>query len=237
MRPREPHEDRLHLEFDPDASDQTLVQSLLSKAGQFGHVATISGKQWYPLDTRLDVDPSRTHGTGSNLLHVDYLAHESPPRYIGLVCLRPDPGGGGRTILARFRDAVATLGADERASLREQVFNYFYDPTGAMFGPALNRFGILPSSNDEFVRFTEKMLVGDRFNPKLEVSDVTDRHRGALRRLTLALNKNTDEFLLTRGQAVLFDQRLWAHGRQALAPNQHALSPDTRRLLIQCYVH
>lgn len=216
-------------------SDDAMVSAFLREAARRGSVAAIDGCPYYTLEVRLDADPQRTHGVGANLLHIDYVAHRSPPRMIGLLCLRSDPRGGGATVLAPFNQAVAGLTDDQVAALEEPVFRYFSDPTGGPFGPPVERFSILSDASG-FIRFTAKMLATRPPLAHEGIDPIQPRHLAALAALADRLAATATVTTLRRGEAVFFDQRAWVHGRQALGPDQQTVPAGQRRVLIQSYV-
>ncbi|MER5756806.1 TauD/TfdA family dioxygenase [Streptomyces sp. NPDC002088] len=102
-----------------------------------------------------------------NAFHMDLVNGTLPPDYTTLLCVRPDPLGGGPSILSDAHAAVARLSEDSRALLAESAYHYgtFFDLVGV--GEEYKPFSILDGSDpgEGFVRFTAKMLERASVNP------------------------------------------------------------------------
>ncbi|WP_186131932.1 TauD/TfdA family dioxygenase [Burkholderia gladioli] len=220
--------------------DRLLIEeatALLSREFAF---IPVEGNAWNPLEVRLNAARERTHGVGENPLHVDYLAHACPPRLIAFLCLRNDPKGGGATQLSSFKQAMREVTDREKALLLEKKFWYWSDPTGSAFGESLPMFSIISGEiGAGVVRFSSKMFEIDG-NIKQEIVSKNESSRNllasALKSLRLSLQKHRIDILLSRGDLILFDQRIFAHGRSALGPGQCDLPIEQRRLLMQAYL-
>ncbi|MEV0445338.1 TauD/TfdA family dioxygenase [Streptomyces spectabilis] len=184
---------------------------------------------WKPLGTNLEIEPMRATGSGYNPLHLDLVNTTLPPDYSALLCVRPDPRGGGASLTASLRRAVARLSQDERDLLGQPVFHDgdFFDLTGV--GEELDPFPVLDELRPEegFVRFTAKML------PDM---DPRDPHTAAARALERELIADQGRILLGRGDLLIVNQHLSAHGRERLGDGQHQLPAEQRRLVWQMFL-
>lgn len=114
---------------------------------------------WKDIGVKVDKDPGKSSGIGYNAFHMDLVNGTLPPDYTTLLCVRPDPLGGGPSILSDAHAAVARLSENSRALLAETAYHYgtFFDLHGV--GEEYKPFPILNGSDPGgFVRFTAKML-------------------------------------------------------------------------------
>lgn len=184
---------------------------------------------WKPLGTNLAIEPMRATGSGYNPLHIDVVNATEPPDYSALLCVRPDPRGGGCNLVSQVRSAVDRLSVGERAFLTEAVFHdgAFYDLTGV--GREYDPFPVLdgrPAATG-FVRFSAKML------PDM---DLHDPHTSAVRALERELVAEQTKLDLGFGDLVVVNQHLCVHGREPLGPGQDDLPEERRRLMWQMFL-
>jgi alpha-ketoglutarate-dependent taurine dioxygenase len=87
---------------------------------------------WKDIGVKVDKDPGRSSGIGYNAFHMDLVNGTLPPDYTTLLCVRPDPLGGGPSILSDAHAAVARLSENSRALLAETAYHYgtFFDLFG-----------------------------------------------------------------------------------------------------------
>lgn len=171
----------------------------------------------------------RAMGAGYNPLHIDVVNSTCPPDFAALLCIRPDPLGGGHSVVADLRCAVERFPEETLDLLRKPTYQdgEFFDLTGV--GEEYSPFPILDGlpAGQGFVRFTAKML-GER-NPD-------DPHTVAARALERELVAGQQRFRLERGDLVVVNQHLMCHGREALGPGQGGLPEDQRRLMLQIFL-
>lgn len=184
---------------------------------------------WKKLGTNLDADPGLSTGVGYNAFHMDLVNATCPPDYTTLLCVRPDPLGGGPSIISDARAAAARLSPAYRALLAEVAYRYgsFVDlrDVGEEYAP----FPILDGKVEQagFVRFTGKMLERSRLDPA---------HAEAARALSEQLLAGQIAFTLQRGDFLIVNQHRCVHGREPLAPGQQDTAPEARRLLLQLFL-
>ena len=184
---------------------------------------------WKELGTNLDADPGLSTGTGYNAFHMDLVNATRPPDFSTLLCIRPDPLGGGPSILSDARAAVSRLTQSSRALLAEAAFRYgsFYElsDVGEEYAP----FPILDGEPADagFVRFTAKMLA---------TAPLDDPHISAARELAAEMVRGQISFTLQRGDFLIVDQHRFVHGREPLAHGQEIIAPTDRRLLLQLFL-
>lgn len=181
---------------------------------------------WKDIGVKVDKDPGKSSGVGYNAFHMDLVNATLPPDYTTLLCVRPDPLGGGPSILSDAHAAVARLSEDCRALLAESAYYYgtFFDLVDV--GEEYKPFPILDGSDpgEGFVRFTAKMLAR---------SDLSPAHAEAARELAAELVRGQVSFTLQRGDYLIVNQRRFLHGREALHDGQETVPFADRRLLLQ----
>ncbi|REK91100.1 hypothetical protein DY245_06530 [Streptomyces inhibens] len=184
---------------------------------------------WKDIGVKVDKDPGRSSGIGYNAFHMDLVNATRPPDYTTLLCVRPDPLGGGPSILSDAHAAVARLSEDSRALLAESAYHYgiFFDLFGV--GEEYKPFPILEGSDpgEGFVRFTAKML---------ERSELGQAHADAARELAEELVRGQVSFMLQPGDYLIVNQRRFLHGREALRSGQETVPATDRRLLLQLFL-
>lgn len=182
---------------------------------------------WKDIGTNLDANPGRSTGTGYNAFHMDLVNATRPPDYTTLLCVRPDPLGGGPSILSDARAAAARLSPSNRALLADTAYRYgsFFELSDV--GEECTPFAVLDSDPAGFVRFTAKMLN----EPGLD-----EAHVGAARELAGYLVEGQVSFMLQRGDILIVNQHRYLHGREPLGAGQRAVPAADRRLLLQLFL-
>lgn len=184
---------------------------------------------WKEIGTNLNANPGLSTGTGYNALHMDLVNATRPPDYATLLCIQPDPLGGGPSILSDARAAISRLTPSSRAILARKAYSYgsFFELSDV--GEECKPFAVLDSEPADagFVRFTAKMLA----EPGLK-----EAHASAARELADQLIKGQISFTLQRGDFLIVNQHRWVHGREPLGAGQQDVPPAARRLLLQLFL-
>lgn len=184
---------------------------------------------WKEIGTNLDARPGLSTGTGYNAFHMDLVNATRPPDYTTLLCIRPDPLGGGPSILSDARAAAVRLTPSSRALLADRAYRYgsFFDLCDV--GEECKPFAVLDAepADTGFVRFTAKMLA----EPGLEQG-----HTAAASELAGQLIAGQASYTLQRGDLLIVDQHRCVHGREPLAAGQEKVPPAERRLLLQLFL-
>lgn len=184
----------------------------------------------------LDAASNRTHGVSANPLHIDYVQRAQPPDVIMLLGVREDPLGGGASVIAPLEPARSSLSAQDVELLSTPYLRYWNDEGAKDVGQALERFALL---DEPWTRFTSKMLPHFDGSATVFVHESLDeqpRVREALLRFDASLSAHTTRARLMPGHLLIFSQRHFAHGREALGLDQASLPDYKRRLLRQAYV-
>ena len=184
---------------------------------------------WKEIGTNLNANPGQSTGTGYNAFHMDLVNATRPPDYSTLLCIRPDPLGGGPSILSDARAAVSRLPEKSRTLLADEVYHYgtFFELSDV--GTEYKPFPILDGKPSDvgFVRFTAKMLAESQFD---------DVHANAARELADEMVRGQVSFTLQRGDFLIVDQHRFVHGREPLSDGQENVPPEERRLLLQLFL-
>ncbi|QKV67515.1 TauD/TfdA family dioxygenase [Streptomyces harbinensis] len=184
---------------------------------------------WKEIGTNLDANPGLSTGTGYNAFHMDLVNATQPPDYTTLLCVRPDPLGGGASILSDARAAVSHLPTSSRSLLADAAYRYgsFFNLSDV--GDEYRPFPVLDGrpADAGFVRFTAKMLTE---------SDIDAAHAQAARELADQMVAGQVSFTLQRGDLLIVNQHRWVHGREPLGDGQHTIAPEERRLLLQLFL-
>jgi hypothetical protein len=166
---------------------------------------------------------------GAFPLHTDSVGFARPHDYIGLACLRADPGGGGQSRLVHVDDLLAELARRSGrwcvSALRDPVFRFpLAPPESARLGPHRSRGQRVPILSESIGGSERIRYRGDvvRLDPGRRFFG---RHRRALAALdaTLADPSVSTACSLAPGDVLLIDNRRVLHGRTAIRGRQRLL--------------
>ena len=105
-----------------DEQLQRAAAGILAALGTPFFSISEAGRLWISAESTMAKDESSFGGTGAQALHIDAPNVEAVPEYTSLLVLRPDPAGGGASLLGDLRAAFAATGEANRAALRQPVF-------------------------------------------------------------------------------------------------------------------
>jgi Taurine catabolism dioxygenase TauD, TfdA family len=181
-----------------DEELQRAAAGLLAALGRPFNSIDQDGRLWIGQESSAINDPASFGGLGFNGLHIDAPNVERVPDYTSLLVLRPDPAGGGASLLGDLHAAIAMLDDHDRDALRQPVF--FEGRADGLRGVGAPRlpFPILdeaPTSGRPWIRWAAKMLRDGR----------NGQHAGLLSRFADALATTTSMVTLGRGQLLVVD--------------------------------
>lgn len=183
---------------------------------------------WLDVPVKMDVATFRFGGTGYIPLHIDVVNSTNPPDIVGFLCERPDPLGGGLSIVSNLKRAIEQMLPEEIEFLKMPQFFDGKLNNMSEVGQELNPFPIANSKGNwkPMIRFTAKMLHGlpDGVSKTL------------ITKLESILIEMQEVHQIGFGDLILVNQSIVAHGRTPLGPNQELVSPNLRRLLHQVYL-
>jgi len=211
-----------------DEQLQRAAAGVLAALGTPFFSISEAGRLWIGEESTMAKDEASFGGTGAQALHIDAPNVEAVPEYTCLLVLRPDPAGGGASLLGDLRAAFAATGEADRAMLRQPVF--FEGRAVGLHGVGAPRMPFPVLDEDEqgqlrWVRWAGKMTADQRNAVRLPVLD----------RFAAALADTAVAVALGRGQLLILDQRRIAHGRTALGP-QDGWADGSRRWLVQAKI-
>lgn len=179
---------------------------------------------WLDGLSKSERDPNSFGGFAAQALHIDAPNVTAPPDYTSLLMLRPDPAGGGHSVLADLRVAAALLTDADRDVLRRPVFFEGRAEQLHGVGEPLLPFPIIEDGlpGKSWIRWAGKLLADER----------NVGYRLVLKRFAALLEGTSQQVRLRRGDLLIADQRRVAHGRTALG-RQDDVAPTARRLLCQ----
>lgn len=180
---------------------------------------------WREIAVLLDRPPRKSEGIGDNPLHMDFVNAECPPEFVFLFCLRPDPCGGGASLLADYSDVVSALPDWVTRCLAELAYADGRVVDLDHVGRDINPFAVHSATAEWPFRYTGNLLDAELSAPRRE----------AIALLSQALRARQRTVALRHGDLLVADQRRVLHGREALGPNQHLLAPAERRHLRQAF--
>lgn len=210
------------LSFDPTTSDDAIVRAATVSLCLVGHpfrVIDTARGLWNDLGVDASKKPGEFSGLGLNSLHIDVPNVEFVPDFTALLCLRPDPAGGGESLISDLHKALHTLSKEDQEELTAKVF---YE--GRVFGLSGVGKEKLPFSVLEEIESTAWV----RFGGKMVTDERNAGHRNVLERLDEAVDRQRIEVRLGRGQMLVLDQSKCAHGRLPLGNQLSVLSGTTR---------
>ena len=181
---------------------------------------------WRRLGVDLTRAPERSGGSGESPLHMDFVNAEQPPDLVLLLCLRPDPMGGGYSVVSDIRGIEAQLRGDLIETLSERQFQDGRVVNLGGIGEDINPFAVLDRTGYFRYRYTGALVHSSLLHPADEAVFAVDQW---LRSCAVRVR-------LQRGDLLVLNQHAVVHGRGALGPRQADLSEDQRRHLRHSFV-
>jgi hypothetical protein len=183
---------------------------------------------WRSLGADPDRPANRSEGVGLQLPHTDFCNAEQPPDTVCLLCLRPDPLGGGASLVARIAGIEDALAPADLEALSRPVYRDGQVSNLSGIGDDANPFAVISQAPHARFRY--------RFVGHLLESAPEGRAREAVRALVAALSQRTFTIPLAAGDLLLVNQHLAVHGRAALGAEQDNLPMAARRRLLLSFL-
>ncbi|WP_029723775.1 TauD/TfdA family dioxygenase [Salinispora cortesiana] len=211
-----------------DEEMKRVAAGLLATLGRPFFSIDQNGALWIGGESSPERDRASFGGFGAQALHIDAPNVRQVPDYTSLLVLRPDPAGGGVSLIGDLQEALAHLTDAEQAMLRRaEVFEGRADGLLGVGAPLLP-FPMVTAATDggwPWIRWAGKLLDDPR----------NQRYLPILERFAQALSGETRAIMLGRGQLLIADQRRVAHGRTALGDPRSAAT-GLRRCILQAKV-
>jgi alpha-ketoglutarate-dependent taurine dioxygenase len=211
-----------------DEELQRAAAGVLAAVGTPFFSISEAGRLWIGAESSTAKDAASFGGTGAQALHIDAPNVEAVPECTCLLVLRPDPAGGGASVLGDLHAALAAMGEADRAVLRLPVFCEGRAEGLHGVGAPRMPFPVLEDDaqgRPRWVRWAGKMTADER----------NAAHRAVLDRFAAALADTAVAVTLGRGQLLILDQRRIAHGRTALGC-QDGWADGSRRWIVQAKI-
>lgn len=229
----------IRLSFPSDVQFEEVKRSLLILCALTGEAVQVEQEIddfWYSLGVDATASPIAANGVGANPLHVDMLTFSRFPRAMAILCERPDPQGGGATMLSRHSDIRSILTQEEENILRLPIYSYWKDEGLINVGEHMDNFAILPTVEGGRFRFTSKFARRFEQHPPAYFDQRTaDMATEAVEKISTSLADHSIKLNLKPYQAVLYSQLQYCHGRTSLGEGQESVPQEQRRQLWRMY--
>jgi Taurine catabolism dioxygenase TauD, TfdA family len=179
---------------------------------------------WRRIEVDLNRPPERSGGAGKSPLHMDFVNAENPPDIVCLLCLRPDPSGGGASLVSEISGIEDLLSTSDICSLMSSRFNDGKVDKLRGVGKDFNPFPVI--APDSFWKY--------RFTGNLIHAAPDSQALAALQKASNILDSRAVNFVLEQGELLVMNQHRVVHGRGALGKGQENISTNKRRLLPGC---
>ncbi|MEM1145848.1 MAG: TauD/TfdA family dioxygenase [Pseudomonadota bacterium] len=196
------------------------ILNVLAAMGQ--HNAATGGELPHISKTKIRVDSKQSARNGNVTrysrtsdalpLHTDCSNKAVPPNLVAFAMERPDPQGGGESVMLSASDLVHDLPEDLVSLLRQPVFPF----------AVKKRYPILQGQGDDlrirYYRQQIKSALGEQCalsNNLREALDELERY--------LELSKRSVRFAMQAGEVVIMDNQRILHGRSAMPANSPRL--------------
>lgn len=200
--------------------DLNEILNILAAMGQ--HNAAIGGALPRISKTKIRVDPQQSARKGNVTrysrtpdalpLHTDCSNQSVPPNLVAFAMERPDPQGGGESVMLSASDLVHDLPEHLVRLLRQPVFPF----------TSQKRYPILQGQGDDLrIRYYRQQV-----NSALDKQCLLPNNlRNALAELEHCLeqSKRSVRFAMQAGEVVIMDNRRVLHGRSAMSANSPRL--------------
>jgi hypothetical protein len=196
------------------------IIKILAAMGQ--HHATTGSELPRISQTKIRVDAQQSARQGNVTrysrtpdalpLHTDCSNKAVPPNLVAFAMERPDPQGGGESVILSASDLVHDLPADLVNLLRQPVFPF----------TAKKRYPILQGEGDDLrIRYYRNQI----HSALGEQGTLSDHLREALDELEryLDLSQRSVRFAMQAGEVVIMDNQRVLHGRSAMPVNSPRL--------------
>ena len=196
-------------------------------ASAFGAPMRIYGNNrglWRALGADPERPLNKSEGIGDQPHHHDFCNAEYPPDVICLLCLRPDPLGGGASIVARMGGIEEALDQREVVALQRPVYRDGQVVNLTGIGRDANPFAVISAAPGARYRY--------RFVGHLLDSAPDEETQAAVHALARALDERTVTYKLAAGDLLLVNQHLAVHGKRALGTGQESLPVEQRRKML-----
>ncbi len=198
-----------------------MLKQLLVAMGQRGQTPGVEPPRISSTKVRVDSQEAAREGNVTRYsrtpdalpLHTDCSNKRVPPNLVAFAMERPDPHGGGESVMLSAADFIPELPGELVSQLRRPVFPFVGE----------RRFPILHGEGDELrIRYYRNQIMSALGTQQTlpdeltEALDALDRH--------LNVSQRSVRFQMRAGDVVMMDNQRVLHGRSAM-------SADSTRLM------
>jgi len=184
---------------------------------------------WQTLGVNNNAADLRAESRGYIPLHIDFDQARMPPDGVALFCARPDPFGGGESLVFNYEEFLNSMPPEELATFANNQYSYstLYGQNGV--GEVYNPHPLVDIEDGK-----PTLL---RYNGK-----ATPDLSGELSELFMSMEKtfyaNSAKAALRAGDLLIVDQTKTLHGRLPLSDREEGVTipPEQDRLLLQTYL-
>ena len=145
-------------------------------------------------------------------LHTDCSNKANPPNLVAFAMERPDPQGGGESVMLSAADLVDELPTGLIRQLRQPDFPF----------TAKKRYPILQGEGDDVQIRYYRQQINSALGKQCEVSDTLQSAIDKLEHY-LASSQRSVRFAMQAGEVVMMDNQRVLHGRSAMSANSPRL--------------
>jgi len=183
---------------------------------------------WQTLGVNPNASELRAESTGYIPLHIDFDQASTPPDGVALFCLRPDPYGGGESIVFDYQRFLNMLSDEDHEKLASFEYEYstLFEQNG--IGEVYNPHPLLDRNMEpSFLRYNGKVL-----------PDLSGNASKLFTELEGHFHSCSTVFSLRTGDMIVVDQNKTLHGREMLAnrSDKPIVLPEDDRFLLQTYI-
>ncbi|MBC7968768.1 MAG: TauD/TfdA family dioxygenase [Verrucomicrobia bacterium] len=196
------------------------IVNVLVAMGQ--HNATTGSELPHISKTKIRVDSKQSarHGNVTHYsrtpdalpLHTDCSNKAVPPNLVAFAMERPDPQGGGESVMLSASDLVHELPEDLVSLLRQPIFPF----------AAKKRYPILQGEGDDLRIRYYRQQINSALGEQCTSSDNLQEALDELERY-LELSNRSVRFAMHTGEVVIMDNQRVLHGRSAMPANSPRL--------------
>lgn len=193
--------------------DLDAVINILAAMGQLNAITGDERPHISKTKIRVDSKQSARNGNVTRYsrtpdalpLHTDCSNKAVPPNLVAFAMERPDPQGGGESIMLSASDLVHELPGDLVGLLRQPVFPF----------AAKKRYPIFQGEGDDLRIRYYRQQINSALGKQCTLSDNLQEALDELER-SLELSKRSVRFAMQTGEVVIMDNQRVLHGRSAM---------------------
>ncbi len=154
-------------------------------------------------------ESTRLHESSADIpMHTDKAFVATPPHYVCLLCLEPDPVGG-TSLLCDLRVSLTHLSDEHRATVETERIRFIAPKHIQMSGGGVNTPLVTSGRLNRIMRF----------RPDLVSEVASDQMKTTLSALANIIDQLTFAVALQKNDLLIIDNHVVAHGRTSISEN------------------